>query len=56
MMDVFLLPATTADFLAASDWFEGLKAGLGREFELEFYAALERIKSNPELSRKVTSG
>lgn len=30
------------------DWFDGISLGLGDEFEAEFYAALQRVKDNPE--------
>lgn len=56
MIEVVLLPATTADFQSAFSWFEGLKDGLGSEFEAEFYAALERVKSNPKLFAEDQSG
>ena len=56
MIEIVLLPATTADFQSAFNWFEGLKAGLGSAFESEFFAALERVKSNPELFAETASG
>ncbi len=30
-------------------WFDRISAGLGEEFEAEFYLALERVKENPEM-------
>lgn len=56
MIEVVLLPATTDDFQSAFNWFEGLKVGLGSEFEAEFFSALERVKSNPELFAESTTG
>ncbi len=48
MMGSFLLPETVRDLLDGIDWFDSLRSGLGDEFENEFYAALERVKTNPE--------
>ncbi len=48
-MNVVLLPETKADLLSGMEWFDKIRLGLGDELEHEFYAALERVKSNPEL-------
>ena len=48
-MNLVLLPETKADLNDGIDWFEGLRAGLGDEFESDFFASLERIKSGPEM-------
>lgn len=47
-MDSLLLPETVGDLLDGIAWFDALKLGLGDEFEIEFYAALERAKTSPE--------
>ncbi len=48
-MDVYLLPETRSDLLAGIEWFDSLRSGLGDDFEIEFYSALERVKSGPLL-------
>jgi hypothetical protein len=40
---------TQGDLLRGIVWFEKISAGLGDQFELEFYRALDRIKSDPYL-------
>lgn len=37
------------DLLNGIKWFDEFAMGLGDKFESEFYAALERVKKNPEL-------
>ncbi|MEZ6135861.1 MAG: hypothetical protein R3C53_13220 [Pirellulaceae bacterium] len=39
---------TQSDLLRGIDWFERIAIELCDRFELEFYAALERIKANPD--------
>jgi hypothetical protein len=40
---------TQRDLLRGIAWFEKISTGLGDQFELEFYRALDRIKSAPYL-------
>ncbi len=47
-MKAVLSKYTKLDLLAGIDWFDGISHGLGDEFEAEFYAALQRVKDNPE--------
>jgi len=42
------------DYVEAVSWYEEPQPGLGREFEIELQALLERIKRNPESFRKLT--
>jgi toxin ParE1/3/4 len=44
------LPEAESDILAAHDWYEAKRAGLGADFELCLEAALERILEFPEAS------
>lgn len=47
-MKAKLTEATQFDLLRGIEWFESIASGLGEEFELEFYEALDRVKANPE--------
>ncbi len=48
-MKARLTAHTEIDLLRAMDWFDRIAIGLGEEFLAEFYLALERVKTNPEL-------
>jgi hypothetical protein len=48
-MNAKLTAATLTDLLRGMNWFEKIAAGLGDQFEFEFYNALERVKQNPYL-------
>lgn len=48
-MNVRLTTRTVADLLRGIDWFDRIALGLGDQFEMEFYYALDRIKQSPEL-------
>ncbi len=48
-MNVKLTAGTVADLLRGITWFDRIAVGLGDQFELEFYDALDRIKQSPEL-------
>lgn len=47
-MKIKLTAATAADLLRGINWFDGISLGLGDQFELEFYRALDRIKLSPD--------
>ncbi len=55
-MNARLTEYTKLDLLRGIDWFDGIAMGLGDRFELEFYAALERVKANPELFAEDSNG
>ncbi len=40
---------TRRDLLRGIEWFDNISSGLGDQFEQEFFTALERVKSDPEL-------
>jgi plasmid stabilization system protein ParE len=46
-------PAARIELEEAVAWYEEQQAGLGREFALEFFAALERAQASPELFGRV---
>ena len=46
-MNVKLTAATATDLLRGIHWFDRIALGLGDQFELEFYNALDRIKQSP---------
>ncbi len=46
-MKVKLTVETVADLLRGMNWFDRISLGLGNQFELEFYNALDRIKHSP---------
>ena len=48
-MNVKLTAATEADLLRGIGWFDKISHGLGDQFELEFYNAVERVKQSPDL-------
>ncbi len=48
-MTVVLSEYAKLDLLASINWFDEISLGLGDKLEVEFYAALERIKHNPDL-------
>ena len=48
-MNAKLTAETEADLLRGIEWFDRISLGLGDQFEIEFYNALERIKQNPGL-------
>jgi plasmid stabilization system protein ParE len=50
VLKVFLLSEAESDILAAHDWYETKRAGLGADFELCLEAALGRILEFPEAS------
>ncbi len=43
-MKAVLAPETASDLLRGIEWFERIAIGLGEQFELEFFNALERIE------------
>lgn len=49
MKPVIFHPAAQDEVEKAAARYEGLRAGLGQEFRVEFEAALERIVQNPQL-------
>ena len=48
-MNASLTYDTKLDLLRVIDWFDRISRGLGDQFEQEFFAALGRVKSDPEL-------
>ncbi len=48
-MKAVLSRYTKSDLLAGIAWFDNIAVGLGDRFETEFYAALERVRENPDL-------
>jgi hypothetical protein len=48
-MKVVLTTGTVADLIRGIKWFDRIALGLGDQFEIEFYDALDRIKQSPEL-------
>jgi toxin ParE1/3/4 len=49
-LNISLLSEAESDILAAHDWYEAKRSGLGADFELCLEAALERILGFPEAS------
>ena len=48
MIEAYLTAETKLELLRGIHWFDDISSGLGDQFELEFFAALERVKSEPE--------
>ncbi|MCO6455362.1 MAG: type II toxin-antitoxin system RelE/ParE family toxin [Pirellulaceae bacterium] len=48
-MKAILTPETESDLLRGIEWFDRIAPGLGDQFELEFFNALNRIKQGPNL-------
>ncbi|QDS89621.1 hypothetical protein EC9_38210 [Rosistilla ulvae] len=48
-MNAKLTRDTLADLLRGIEWFDKISLGLGDQFELEFFRALERVKKAPNL-------
>jgi len=48
-MKAILTPETESDLLRGVEWFDRIASGLGDQFELEFFNALDRIKQGADL-------
>lgn len=48
-MNAKLTADTEVDLLRGIRWFDRIALGLGDQFQIEFYDALERVKQNPDL-------
>ncbi|MCG8583838.1 MAG: type II toxin-antitoxin system RelE/ParE family toxin [Pirellulales bacterium] len=55
-MRATLTRETENDLLRGIAWFDKIAPGLGDQFELEFYRALDRVKENPSLFASDHSG
>jgi plasmid stabilization system protein ParE len=53
---VIISPAAELDLAQSRDWYESVRSGLSRDFELAFDAALCRIARNPQSYEKVGHG
>ncbi len=47
-MNVVQTKYTKLDLLNSIDWFNSISAGLGDQFETEYYTALQRVKDSPK--------
>jgi len=52
-VELVVAPEAESDIVAAYDWYEGRRAGLGEEFLSSVDACLESIRRRPELYRVV---
>ena len=52
-MNLLVRPAAAAEIEAAVDWYEGRRAGLGRDFLEVVNSAFDSIRSRPDAHRVV---
>jgi plasmid stabilization system protein ParE len=55
-MPVIITPAAELDLAESRDWYESIRPGLSRDFELAFDAALCRIARHPQAYEEVGYG